>query len=63
MNKNTKFHLDVSEQKYAIFPIQVHDLSGFLLQAPGEWGEGGAWGLVPLPYNKGWERIWPKFIT
>lgn len=35
MNKNTKFRLDVSEQKYAIFPIQVHDLFGFLSQAPG----------------------------
>lgn len=64
IKENTKFHLDVSEQKNAISPIQVHDLHGFLPQAPGEWGRGGVpWGLVRLPYSKGWERIWPKFIT
>lgn len=34
MEENTKFQLDVSENKAAIFPIQVHELPGFLPQAP-----------------------------
>lgn len=40
MKENMKFQLDVCEQKDVTLPIQAHDLSGFLPQAPGR----GGWG-------------------
>lgn len=36
MEENSKFQLDVSNNKEAIFPIQAHRLPGFLPQVP-EW--------------------------